>query len=221
MRSAIRAFLLLGANLLGASLLAGCGDSQVGRAGGAVLSLVRPNTAPPITRAEADASPFASILVRVDGGRPAWVVLFGTTADRQTWLAADRSVIVTRHGRVVATANLPSGQLVDTWQGAPDPLAGPVDLLDGAATWRVVDLQPGDRFGFRLDCTLAVTARGPVEILERSFDLATVQERCRTSEGGTVTNTFWVDPRTGFVWKSDQWAGPGTRISIEVVKPYL
>jgi hypothetical protein len=217
MKSTIRACLLL----LLATMLPGCGDSAVGRAGGAALSLARPNTAPPITREEADASPFASILVRVGGGAPAWVVLYGATTERQTWLAADRTVIVTRQGRVVATANLPTGQLVDTWQGAADPLAGPVELLDGAATWRVVDLQPGDRFGVRLDCTLAVTARGPVVILDRSFDLATVQERCRVSEGGAITNTFWVDPRSGFVWKSDQWAGPGTRIAIEVIKPYL
>jgi hypothetical protein len=202
-------------------LLAACGDSPVGRAGAAAVGLVRPNTQPPITRAEAEASPYASILVRVGGGQPAWVVLFGASADRQTWLAADRSVIVTRAGRIVATANLPGGQLVDTWQSGPDPLSGPVEFLDGAAAWRVVDLQPGDRFGFRLDCTLAVTARGPVVILERSYDLATVEERCRGSDGSAIVNRFWADPRTGFVWKSDQWAGPGTRISIEVVKPYL
>ncbi len=34
-----------------------------------------------------------------------------------------------------------------------------------------------------------------------------------------IVNRFWLDPRTGFVWKSDQWAGPAGRVRIEVLKP--
>jgi hypothetical protein len=200
--------------------LAACGDSAVGRSATAIASgLGGGRDVPPVTRAQADASPFASILVRVAGGRTAYVVLHSATAERQTWLGADRAVLVTQRGRLVATVGLPGGQLVDTWFGPPDPLAGPVELLDGAASWRVVDLQPGDRFGYRLDCVMRVTARGQEVILERQFELATVEETCRGSDGARITNRFWVDPRSGFVWKSDQWAGAAGRVRIEVLKP--
>lgn len=201
-------------------VLAACGDSAVGRSATAIGGrLLAPADQPPVTRAQVDASPYAAILAKATGGRTAYVVLHGTVGDRQTWLGADRAVLVTEHGRLVATANLPAGQLVDTWFGQPDPLAGPAEAIDGAAAWRVMDLQPGDHFGYRLDCTFAVTGRGPVVILERQYELAAVEERCRGSDGRSVVNRFWVDPRTGFVWKSDQWAGPGERIRIEVVKP--
>lgn len=201
--------------------LAACGDSAVGRAGLAIGQTVRgPSSAPPVTRAQVEASPFASIMVRVNEGAPAYVVLYGAVGNRLTWLAADRAVLVTQNGRLVATANLPQGQLVNTWPGPDDPLSGPAEALDGAAHWRVVDLQPGDRFGYRLDCTLRVTERGPVVILERQYDLATVEERCRGSDGANIVNRFWVDPRTAQVWRSDQWAGPGVRVRIEVLKPF-
>ncbi len=201
------------------ALLAACGDSAIGRSAVALSDTLIGSDRVPISRADADASPYAAILVRASGGRPAYVVLYGSVGGRQTWLGADRGVLVTEHGRLVATANLRGGQLVNTWFGPPDPLSGPVEALDGAAGWRQVDLQPGDVFGYRLDCTMAVTARGPVVILDLQYELATVEERCRGDDGASIVNRFWVDPRSGFVWKSDQWAGPAGRIRIEVLKP--
>lgn len=200
-------------------LLAGCGDSVVGRSATAFTSMFQAGGRPPVTREQVEASPFASILVRVDGGQIAYVVLHSAVGGRQTWLGADRTVLVTQQGRLVATYGLAGGRIVDTWFGPPDPLTGPVELLDGAASWRLVDVQPGDVFGYRLDCTMAVTARGPAVILERQYELATVEERCRGSDGRAIVNRFYIDPRTGFVWASDQWAGPAGRVRIEVVKP--
>jgi hypothetical protein len=205
--------------LVALPFLAACGDSPVGRSAAALGGVFAPSDRPPVTRAQAESSPFASILVRVDGGQTAYVVLHSAVGDRLTWLGADRAVLVTQKGRLVSTVGLSGGRIVDTWFGPPDPLAGPVELLDGAAAWRLVDIQPGDVFGFRVDCTMAVTARGPVVILERQYELATVEERCRGSDGRSIVNRFWVDPRTGFVWKSDQWAGPAGRVRIEVLKP--
>lgn len=199
--------------------LTGCGDSVVGRSAGALAGSLFGDRRPPVTRAQVDESPYAAILVSVDGGKVAYVVLYGSVGGRQFWMAADRTVLVTQGGRLVATSGLGGGRIVDTWFGPPDPLVGPVELLDGAAGWRQVDIQPGDVFGLRLDCTMQVTARGPRIILERQYELATVEERCRTSEGSSVVNRFWVDPRTGQVWASDQWAGPAGRVRIEVVKP--
>ena len=199
--------------------LGGCGESVVGRSASALGSVLFGNKRPPVTRAQVDESPYAAILVSVDGGTVAYVVLYGSVGGRQFWIAADRAVLVTEGGRLVATAGMAGGRIVDTWFGPPDPLVGPVELLDGAAGWRQVDIQPGEVFGLRLDCTMQVTARGPQVILERQYELATVEERCRTSGGSSVVNRFWVDPRTGFVWASDQWAGPAGRVRIEVVKP--
>jgi hypothetical protein len=200
-------------------LLAGCGDSAVGGAGAAIGGSLFREDRPPVTRAQVEASPFAAILVQAAGGASAYVVLHSTVGDRQTWLGADRAVLVTQRGRLVATYNLPGGQLVNTWFGPPDPLTEPPDQLDGAASWRIVDLQPGDQFGVRLDCTMRVVRRGTVVILDLQYDLAEVEEGCRSTDGARIVNRFWVDPRTGFVWKSDQWAGAAGRVRIEVLKP--
>ena len=54
-------------------------------------------------------------------------------------------------------------------------------------------------------------------IFERSYSLTRIEEHCRTPRR-TFTNTYWAEPDTGFIWKSEQWVGPKvTPFTVQIV----
>ena len=53
-----------------------------------------------------------------------------------------------------------------------------------------------------------------------TFNLERVPETCSNGYR-TFANTYWADPATGFVWKSEQWVGPRLEpMTVEVVRPH-
>ena len=42
-----------------------------------------------------------------------------------------------------------------------------------------------------------------------------MEERCPLASGAVV-NRFWADAESGTVWRSEQWAGDGVTLSIEM-----
>jgi hypothetical protein len=185
----------------------------------------------PITREQADAQPFASILARQDGGRPALLILQSAGASgggapaRLTWLSADRQAIMTQGGRLIATGGGRRNLAGTVFQDA-DPLRDPLQIpVGGVFARRAVDILPGtDRdaepaFGLQLDCRLAPEVDETIVVLDRPIEARRIAESC-TGSGASHRNTFWADLGTGFIWRSDQWAGPGApRLTIEVLKP--
>ena len=84
-----------------------------------------------------------------------------------------------------------------------------------AATRRTVDLAragqgpAGMRFGLALTCRLRAD-------LSEEEDALLVEERCRGD--ARFTNRFWADPRTGAVFRSEQWIGEQTApLRLEVL----
>lgn len=81
-------------------------------------------------------------------------------------------------------------------------------------------LQNAPHFEITVQCVLEFVSRETIEIVELSFDLAKVQERCSNAKR-TFENTYWADPATGYIWKSQQWIGPKVEpFIIEVIRPY-
>lgn len=214
--------------LLPLLILAGCASD-----GASPLDLLRRQSTEgaPITRAQADAQPFASILARQDGGRPALLILQSAGAGgaggppRLTWLSADRQAIMTLGGRVVATGG-GRRSLAGTIFQDTDPLRDPLQIPeDGVYARRAIDLLPGTQreaeavFGLQLNCRLAPEADETIVVLEQPHAVRRITERC-TGDGAAHTNRFWADLETGFIWRAEQWAGPGQpRLTIEVLKP--
>ena len=63
-------------------------------------------------------------------------------------------------------------------------------------------------------------AEETIVIAEIEFDLVRMSEIC-TNSARQVTNTYWADPASGFVWKSQQWLGPRFDMAtIEIIRPY-
>lgn len=86
---------------------------------------------------------------------------------------------------------------------------------------RLVDIMPGDHFGVPVTSTYQVAGNESITILERQYDTLVVKEICSAPIlDWEFENTFWVDIRTGFIWRSIQHFAPGLPpIDIEVLKP--
>ena len=167
-------------------------------------------------REEAEARPGQPALSLSLGRRQALASLHQTQGERRLWRTAGGLVVATDGARVVATSGL-SEMVAATRFDGPDPLASPL-VLGGreARTRRVVDLmragrQPdGMSFGVTLDCQLRA--------VEADTDSLLVEERCRGD--AVFTNRFRVDPRSGAVFRSEQWIGRDLPpLIVEVISP--
>jgi hypothetical protein len=131
------------------------------------------------------------------------------------WRTPGGLVIATDGPRIVATAGLQTW-LTATRREGPEPLDDPFGIGEqGERTRRVVDLATADRdpenmrFGLASTCSLrrAVAEGEPL-----------IEERCSGAAGSHV-NRFWLDPTTGAIWRSEQWVGGGSPLTIEAARP--
>jgi hypothetical protein len=78
---------------------------------------------------------------------------------------------------------------------------------------------PGYRYGVPVTGSLQQVGHETLSILGKTRSLLHVQEALRGSEWST-TNHYWVDPGSGFIWKSVQAIGPDASLEITQLKPF-
>lgn len=175
----------------------------------------------PLTRAGVNQIPYATIGAKIGKGPRSLLVLGRVAGDDLHWISADRAALVTRHGRLVASAGLPHN-LTATRTVEPDPVATGLHRLQGTrSATRLVDITPGNLFSMPVYAELQVLGRERIQVLELDFDTLVVTEWCRVPLlEWEFENRFWVDARTGFVWRSVQHLSPEVpEVRIEVFKP--
>jgi len=179
-------------------LLAGCGDTPTADA-------LRAFRAAPPTEAASVEGPALLLLAP----RRAVLQPVSGAGQRRLWRGDGGIAVATEGARIVGTAGFAQMVMGTRFEG-PDPLDDPRALVGRDARMRrTVDLATSDRdpssmrFGVVLDCALTGIEQG---------DWILVEERCP----GGVTNRFWADAETGVVWRSEQWAGDGVVLSIQM-----
>ncbi|HKK36183.1 MAG TPA: YjbF family lipoprotein [Paracoccaceae bacterium] len=225
--SALRRAAVFGA-FLAVAAAAGC-SSLERTPTGAVIAAVRggfvdpPPPAQP-TRAEVEALGFATIAARFsDEGPRAFLVAAAVAEDYVTYSAADRRNLILHGAAVSAIRGVGSGLVSHASGPGPDPLVTRMPLEAWPSrlvrTWRFSDAL-GRETVRAAECRPRAVEAERVEILERRYDLVRVEERCTTSTGSFV-NLHWVEPESGFVWKTRQWIGERTPpVWIEIVTPF-
>ncbi|MDX1303646.1 YjbF family lipoprotein [Photobacterium sp.] len=181
--------------------------------------------------------PYASIYAQIDNGPLAFMVLAFAeskhiidipSADYRSdvqlkWLSADRGMLVTEHGRVVKTHNLPQGNIVASHSNQPDPLALGLHLNSTPTSWQhTLDWQPGYHFGYQLNSQFEQQGAAVIMIKEKPVEVLHYIERVSVSSLGlSYDNDFWVHPYTGKVLKSRQKMAPDLPyVDITLLKPY-
>jgi hypothetical protein len=207
---------------------AGCGNLE-DTATGAMISTVQgvfvdPAPPPQLTRAEIEAFPYATVAVRFDDEGPrAFLAAAAVAEDFVTYSAADRRNLILQGAAVTSVRGVGSGLVSHAAGPGPDPLVTRMPVAEWpdriVRTWRFSD-DLGRETVRAAECRLQPAGEERIEILERSYDLVRVEERCVTSDG-SFTNLHWVEADSGFVWRTRQWIGERTPpIRVEILKPF-
>jgi len=172
------------------------------------------------TAAEVAAKPYFQLEASGPDGS-AVLILGNVDGQRQAWYGKHGVVVFIDQGRVVQTTGL--RQNLDGVQlPANDPFARGLQTLDAPVTYRMdKDWSPGYRYGVPVEATLTPAGHEQVTILDKTRDLLRVDEQIHVPalHVGAI-NHYWVDPRDGFIWKSEQQVAPGLSLKLVQLRPY-
>lgn len=172
---------------------------------------------PSVSREMVDRVPYASIGVRFGGSPQAFVVLARKEGARDTYISADRAVLVLTGGRLVQTAGYAFN--LDLIQTVDDPS---FKASGAKATVRFLyDLRDVGQFGMSVVCTRSEPVAQPVETLGVTLPARRFTEACRAPAiDWEFENMFWVSEETGEVILSLQHFHPRQpAIEIHVLRP--
>ncbi|MEJ2767030.1 YjbF family lipoprotein [Photobacterium sp. MCCC 1A19761] len=183
---------------------------------------------------EIQSLPYASMYARLGDGPQAFMVLalaepkFGSNPDQQQsvqlkWLSNDQGMLVTEHGRLIKTLNLPTGNLLMTQSTTTDPLALGLHLAKTPKRWqRRINWQPGYHFGYQLHSKFSNRGTAVILINESPVETLHFTEHVTVeSLALNFDNDFWLHPQTGTVLKSRQKLAPGLPyIEMTLLKPF-
>ena len=174
-----------------------------------------------ITRDQAAATPYASLGYRLNGGPQGLVVLATNINGEQLWTSSAHIVLVTQDGRVTRSVGLAHdiGRLVPS---SGTTLPRPALAMSGPLTVTLMaDFPDIASYSVPLTCHLAAMGVDPITILGQAIATTRVEENCESPQlGWRFRNSYWLDPTSGFAWRSLQHLTPkGDTIETEILRP--
>ena len=174
-----------------------------------------------VTRDQAGAVPYASMGWRLNGGPQSLIVLATDTNGDLLWTSAAHIVLLTHDGRIMRTVGLPhdvSGVMPAMGNSLPAPAA----VLKGAFTSiRSVDFPDLGTYSVPISCKMVAVRRETISILGQPLTTVRADESCKSGTvGWSFTDSYWLNPESGFVWRSLQHLTPkGDTIETEILRP--
>ena len=172
----------------------------------------------PVSRAQSDALPYASILSWFEDSPIAFMVLGEVTQGGTLYYySQSRQVLGLRGPFVVQTVGMPGDLSRTAWAGSQPP-----DLreLVGKEWLRRVDIQSAALYEIPLRSRFSSEGRATITILDRTYEVEVIREDVEMKGEKPYTNRYWVDPNTGYCWKSRQHIhARALPLNIEVTKP--
>jgi hypothetical protein len=171
-----------------------------------------------ITRDQAAAIPYASIGVQLGGSSQGLAVLGkGIGADRY-WYSGNRILFVTRDGRVVQTVGLPHDLTHLDVRTRSGNWTGPGTAKNFSLVFDFADVG-----AFNVVATCTDENKGPETITILGANLST-EHHTETCDAPALDwsfqNQFWIDPKTHFVWQSEQEIHPHeSTLYVSVFRP--
>ena len=167
----------------------------------------------------AAAVPFATIGVEAGSSDQAMLVLGTNNFGYLAFYGANHIMIMTNHGRIVATAGLPYN--LNRLQISSNGMLQHGGL--SADTHYQLSYDFGDLGLYSLTANCTTSDAGPeaIEILGTQIRTRHIVEDCNMSSIGWVfENEYWTDADSGYVWRSVQSPHPKLpALKIEVMRP--
>jgi hypothetical protein len=172
------------------------------------------------TAAEVAARPYFQLQVSSADGS-AVLILGNVDGVREAWYGAGQVAIFIEHGRIVKTIGL-SQNLDGVQLPGDDPFARGLQTLSAPTSYRMrSDWSPGYRYDVAVDATLTPAGHEQINALGTTRAVRRVDEQLSAPAlHYRATNRYWVDPRDGFIWKSEQHVAPGLTLQLLQLRPY-
>lgn len=172
----------------------------------------------PVTRAQADALPYASILAWFDGSPMAFMVLGEIGANGALfYYSQSRQVLVVQDGFIIQTVGMPGDLSRTRW--AETGTRRFADLIDKDVI-RYLDIQSAGLFDIEVRSHFVREASETVTILDRPQPLVRYREDVTMRGEKPYSNLYWIDADTGLCWKSRQRVHARLEpMNIEITKP--
>lgn len=194
-------------------LLAGCSSDQSNEwdAVVGIFGQVFGGASQEVTYQQAAAIPFASIGVRLGDGPEGILVLGSSNTEQQLWTAASHVVLLTRGGRITRTAGL-------------DQNLSDMRLVKGEnsvdTVWQA-DLGELHLYSVLIKCHSVARGAETISNFNTPVPVVRVEDECRSDQlNWSFTNTYWVSPQNGLMWKSIQHISPKMDpLQIRILRP--
>ena len=203
---------------LALSLLGGCssfGGGDIGSIYAAVKSSWTGGDK--VSLQEAASVPYASIGLRLGDSAQIMLLLVSESGGQLLWTSSARMAITTENGRIIHTGgfghDLGGHTLVNS---STEP--------DGSKIIRwQADFPDQGLYSVLITCHDHQAGNETISILGKDIHTQRIDERCSSDEDvldWSFSNTYWVDPDTGLVWRSIQHVSPNLdAIEIETLRP--
>jgi hypothetical protein len=166
---------------------------------------------------QAAAIPYATLGVRVDGGREQILVLATDAQGERMWTAGTAVAIATRGGRIIRTAGFGADLSgYSNWDVHADW------TRPHAHSW-AADFADLGLYSIPISCQTSAAVSDPIVILGKSFDTMRIDDNCQSDQlNWSFVNSYWVSAQTGRVWRSREQVHPkGPVLEIELLRPPL
>lgn len=188
---------------------------------GAARNAFAGGEAAPVTLKEAGAVPYASLGVRVNGGKEVLIVLVTDAPHSRLWTAGKTIALQTDDGRIVRSSGFANN--LSGVSGDLGAAVSPLDALrrrDGARTL-LYDFADLNAYSVKTVCRATSRGHENIQILGKAIPTQRIEETCRAEAlDWSFTNTFWVGEKSGMVWQSVQHIHPRLGpISTEILRP--
>ncbi len=155
-----------------------------------------------------DGIPYASMKVTIGKGPSGLMILERLSEGALIWVSADNILFVVKEGRIVRTSGLDNNLIAyeSPFYTFKQILESNFNL-DSFNVYYSYD-KP-QLYGLKTEASIKVLGKQNIDILGRDKETILFEETVENKYlGWKVKNRFWVDPRTGFVWKSIQNISP-------------
>ena len=219
MKSSRRNALRAAPVLAGVILLGGC--TSIGRGDVSSVYAIAKNLwggdSQKVTLEEASSVPYASMGVRLGGGAETMIILAGDAGGQRLWTSSAKIAITTSDGRIVRTAGFEHNL------GGYEP-RGETQSEGGVriVRWQA-DFPDLNLYSVPITCQDRQAGNETIVLLGADIRTKRIEETCATAGGRidwSFRNTYWVDPDSGFIWRSIQHVHPQLdAIESEILRP--
>ena len=151
--------------------------------------------------------PYASSLINFNKSSKSLIILQSKNNDIYTWVSSDKRIFFTENGRIVGTVGLPN----DLYK-IKRPEISFSQILNGTSLTNYIayySFRKPELDNLRVEITVEVLGEQNIMLLGGERSLILVEERLVSKKiNWKRINRFWIDPKSFFVWKSEQNISP-------------